>query len=182
MHRPNRQLWRKPRKHHRHLFLTPFHPCFSIILFSYRPYFLAFPEIRSNRCRQTSDAHSSFSPASLHFTLGLHLYGHSYFLTYDLSTAFAILRSALYLSLTTFHDEIQARIVQEILHGLSHAFVSFAEYERLTGRKWGTGGCRCRQCARRALRVLEFALEDDVKNVSLDRGARRALVGLFGEG
>ena len=34
----------------------------------------------------------------------------------------------------------------------------------------------------RAPRVLEFALEDDVKNGSLERGARRALVGLFGEG
>ena len=46
-------------------------------------------------------------------------------------------------------------------------------------------GCRCRQCACRAPRVLEFALEDDVKNVSPERGARgarRALVGLFGEG
>ena len=125
-----------------------------------------------------------FTPASLHFTLGFIYTGTLIFShrTYDLSTAFAILRSALYLSLTTLHDEIQARIVQEMLHGLFHAFISFAEYERLTGGKWGTGGCRCRQCARRAPRVLEFALEDDVKNVSLDRGARRALVGLFGEG
>lgn len=30
--------------------------------------------------------------------------------------------------------------------------------------------------------MLEFALADDVKNPHLDRGARRALVGLFGEG
>jgi hypothetical protein len=29
---------------------------------------------------------------------------------------------------------------------------------------------------------LEFALADDVKNTPLERGARRALVGLFGEG
>ncbi|KAF8954514.1 hypothetical protein BDZ97DRAFT_1928178 [Flammula alnicola] len=69
-----------------------------------------------------------------------------------------------------------------MLHGLFHAFIPFAEYERLTGGKWGTGGCRCRQCARRAPRVLEFALADDVKNSALERGARRALVGLFGEG
>ncbi|KIM37117.1 hypothetical protein M413DRAFT_31068 [Hebeloma cylindrosporum] len=125
-----------------------------------------------------------FTPASLHFTLGFIYTGTLIFShrTYDLSTAFAILRSALYLSLTTLHDEIQARIVQEMLHGLFHAFISFAEYEGLTGGKWGTGGCRCRQCARRAPRVLEFALEEDVKNVALERGARRALVGLFGEG
>jgi hypothetical protein len=36
--------------------------------------------------------------------------------------------------------------------------------------------------ARHAPRVLEFALEEDVKNTSLERGACRALVGLFGEG
>ncbi|PPR04884.1 hypothetical protein CVT24_007143, partial [Panaeolus cyanescens] len=125
-----------------------------------------------------------FTPASLHFTLGFLYTGTLVFShrTYDLSTAFGIMRAALFLSLPTLHDEIQARIVQEMLHGLFHAFITFNEYERLTGGKWGTGGCRCRQCARRAPRVLEFALEEDVKNPHLERGARRALVGHFGEG
>ena len=125
-----------------------------------------------------------FTPASLHFTLGFIYTGTLIFShrSYDLSTAFAILRASLYLSLPSLHDEIQARIVQEMLHGLFHAFISFDEYERLTGGKWGTGGCRCRQCARRVPRVLEFAIADDVSNRQLDRGARRALVGLFGEG
>ncbi|KIL58305.1 hypothetical protein M378DRAFT_181318 [Amanita muscaria Koide BX008] len=125
-----------------------------------------------------------FTPASLHFTLGFIYTGTLIFSNrnYDLNTAFSILRSATYLSLETLCDEIQARIIQEMMHGLSHAFLSFPEYESLTGGKWGTGGCRCRQCARRAPRVLEFAIADDVKNVYLDRGARRALVGLFGEG
>ena len=59
--------------------------------------------------------------------------------SYDLSTAFAILRAALYLSLNS--DEIQARIVQEMLHGLYHTFIPFEEHERLTNGKWGTGGC-----------------------------------------
>ncbi|KAG7448416.1 uncharacterized protein BT62DRAFT_964788 [Guyanagaster necrorhizus] len=125
-----------------------------------------------------------FTPASLHFTLGFIYTGTLVFShrSYDLDTAFHILRSATYLSLQTLYDEIQARIVQEMMHGLFHAFLEFSEYERITGGKWGTGGCRCRQCARRAPRVLEFALSDDVKNAHLDRGARRALVGLFGEG
>ncbi|KAK2459858.1 hypothetical protein APHAL10511_008122 [Amanita phalloides] len=125
-----------------------------------------------------------FTPASLHFTLGFLYTGTLIFSnrSYDLNTAFAILRSALYLSLDTLYDEIQARIIQEMMHGLFHAFLSFPEYERLTSSKWGTGGCRCRQCARRAPRVLEFAIADDVKNTHLERGARRALVGLFGEG
>jgi hypothetical protein len=65
---------------------------------------------------------------------------------------------------------------------LFHAFITFNEYERLTAGRWGTGGCRCRQCARRVPRVLEFSLAEDVKNSLLERGARRALVGLFGEG
>ncbi|KAH9910438.1 uncharacterized protein BXZ73DRAFT_93761 [Epithele typhae] len=98
------------------------------------------------------------------------------------TTAFHIMRSASYLSLDTLYDEIQARIVQEMMHGLCHAFLEFSEYEATTGGKWGTGGCRCRQCARRAPRILEFAISDDVKNPHLERGARRALVGLFGEG
>lgn len=125
-----------------------------------------------------------FTPPSLHFTLGFIYTGTLVFShrTYDLSTAFAILKAALYLSLTTLIDEIQARIAHEMLHGLFHAFLPFQEYERLTASKWGTGGCRCRQCARRVPRVLEFSLEEDVKNTHLERGARRALVGLYGEG
>ncbi|TFK20474.1 hypothetical protein FA15DRAFT_625369 [Coprinopsis marcescibilis] len=125
-----------------------------------------------------------FTPASLHFTLGYIYTGTLIFShrTYDLSTAFAILRAALYLGITTLQDEIQARIANEMLHGLFHAFLPFAEYEKLTGSKWGVGGCRCRQCARRVPRVLEFSLAEDVKNLHLERGSRRALVGLFGEG
>ncbi|OSC97361.1 hypothetical protein PYCCODRAFT_1481331 [Trametes coccinea BRFM310] len=125
-----------------------------------------------------------FTPASLHFTLGFIYTGTLVFShrTFDLDTAFHIMRSATYLSLESLYDEIQARIVQEMMHGLFHAFLEFSEYEAITGGKWGTGGCRCRQCARRAPRVLEFSLLDDVKNPHLERGARRALVGLFGEG
>jgi len=125
-----------------------------------------------------------FTPASLHFTLGYIYTGTLIFShrTYDLDTAFHIMRSASYLSIDSLYDEIQARIVQEMMHGLFHAFLEFPEYERITGGKWGTGGCRCRQCARRAPRVLEFSMSDDVKNPHLERGARRALVGLFGEG
>jgi hypothetical protein len=35
-------------------------------------------------------------------------------------------------------DEIQDRIVQEMLYGLFHAFLKFPEYERLTAGFWGT--------------------------------------------
>ena len=125
-----------------------------------------------------------FTPASLHFTLGYMYTGTLVFShrTFDLDTSFHIMRSATYLGLDSLYDEIQARIVQEMMHGLFHAFLEFSEYERITGGKWGTGGCKCRQCARRAPRVLEFAIMDDVKNSHLEKGARRALVGLFGEG
>lgn len=125
-----------------------------------------------------------FTPASLHFTLGFIYTGTLHFShrTYDLTTAFHIMRAATYLALDSLYDEIQARIVQEMAHGLYHAFLPFEEYDAITGGKWGTGGCRCRQCAKRAPRILEFALGDDVKNPILERGARRALVGLYGEG
>ena len=127
-----------------------------------------------------------FTPALLYFTLGFVytstlIFSHR---TYDLSIAFPIFRPCPYLSITNLQNEIQARILQEISHRFFHAFISFTEYDRLTGGKWGVSGYRCRQCARHTLRAFEFALEDDFKNVSLERGhgACRALVGLFGEG
>jgi BTB/POZ domain len=125
-----------------------------------------------------------FTPPSLHFVLGFIYTGTLIFSnrTYDLDTAFHIMRSATYISLTSLYDEVQARIVQEMMHGLFHAYVDFPEYERITGGKWGISGCRCRQCARRIPRLIEFALLDDVKNDLLQRGARRGLVGMFGEG
>ncbi|KAI0295717.1 hypothetical protein BC826DRAFT_1007261 [Russula brevipes] len=125
-----------------------------------------------------------FTPPSLHFVLGFIYTGTLIFSnrTYDLDTAFHIMRSATYISLTSLYDEVQARIVHEMMHGLFHAYVDFAEYERITGGKWGVSGCRCRQCARRIPRVIEFSLLDDVKNELLQRGARRGLVGMFGEG
>ncbi|KAL5496017.1 hypothetical protein ACEPAH_3110 [Sanghuangporus vaninii] len=125
-----------------------------------------------------------FTAPAFHFTLGYLYTGTLSFSnrTYDLDTAFAMLCSANYLQLQALYDEVQARLVQEMLHGLFHAFLEFAEYERITGGRWGTGGCRCRQCARRAPRTLIFAVRPDVQNTYLERGARRALVGLFGEG
>lgn len=55
-----------------------------------------------------------FTPASLHFTLGFIYTGTLVFShrSYDLDTAFAIMRSARYLDLDTLYDEIQARIIQ----------------------------------------------------------------------
>ena len=125
-----------------------------------------------------------FTPASLHFTLGYLYTGTLVFShrTYDLDTAFAILRSASFLALGTLHNEVEARIVDEMMHGLNLAYVPFTTYETLTGGRWGVAGCKCRQCARRAPRVLAFALEPEVRNALLENGARRALGTLFGEG
>ena len=125
-----------------------------------------------------------FTPASLHFTLGFIYTGTLSFShrTYDLETAFHIMRAATYLSIASLYNEIEARVVEEMCHGLFHAYMPFDEYEKLTAGKWGATGCKCRQCARRAPRVLEFATSEDVKNDRLTNGARRALVGLFGDG
>ncbi|KAJ6458955.1 hypothetical protein C8R47DRAFT_1226840 [Mycena vitilis] len=125
-----------------------------------------------------------FTPASLHFTLGFLYTGTLVFShrTYDLSTALALLLSANYLSLPALHAEVQARIVSEMAHGLFHAALPFTAYEALTQGAWRAGGCTCRKCAARVPRILEFALRPDVQDAVLERGARRALVGLFGTG
>ncbi|KIK68207.1 hypothetical protein GYMLUDRAFT_68088 [Collybiopsis luxurians FD-317 M1] len=147
-----------------------------------------------------------FTPASLHFTLGYLYTGTLAFShrTYDLTTALHIYLSALptYLNLPSLRDEVRGRIIVELCHGLFHAFLEFGEYEALVrGVRGGAtsaaakrmstgigaiGGCRCRSCARRAPRILQFvSYLAGLKNVSdpyLDRGARRALVGLLGDG
>ena len=127
---------------------------------------------------------TAFTPASLHWSLGFMYSGTLNFSyrTFDLDTAFAIVRSAAYLSLATMSDEIEAYIVEEMMHGLFHAYLTFEEYEKITAGKWGVGGCKCRQCQRRMPRILDFALSPDVSNRVLEKGARRALVGMFGEG
>ena len=57
----------------------------------------------------------------------------------DLDIAFHIMRAATYLSIIALYDEIQACIVQEMIHGLFHGFLEFTEYEGVTGGRWGTG-------------------------------------------
>lgn len=125
-----------------------------------------------------------FTPASLHFTLGYIYSGTLFFSnrTFDLTTSFQIYRSAMYLSIASLQAEIEARIIEEMMHGLFHAYLTFENYEKVTGGRWGVGGCKCKTCVRRIPRILEFAIADDVKNNTLERGARRGLVGIFGEG
>ncbi|KAF9269715.1 hypothetical protein L218DRAFT_953341 [Marasmius fiardii PR-910] len=126
-----------------------------------------------------------YTPASLHFTLGYIYTGTLSFShrTYDLSTALSILltSSPSFLNLPPLHAEIRSRIVIEMAHGLFHAFLPFTEYDSLLNRG-GIGGCKCRQCARRIPRILSFALQPTSQDPILERGARRALVGLFGDG
>ncbi|KZO95307.1 hypothetical protein CALVIDRAFT_466959, partial [Calocera viscosa TUFC12733] len=130
-----------------------------------------------------------FTPASLHFTLGYLYAGTLSFSnrTFDLSTAFAIYRCAVYLSVSPLQVEVETRIIAEFCHGLFYAHLPLDEFERAVkaadpdGQDWALAGCTCRVCARRVPRVLTFALAADVKNSILERGARRALVALFGE-
>ncbi|KAG8859862.1 hypothetical protein FRB91_006288 [Serendipita sp. 411] len=127
---------------------------------------------------------TAFTPASLHWALGFMYSGTLSFShrTFDLDTAFAIYRSAQYLLIVSMRLEVEAYVVEEMLHGLFHAYLTLAEYEKITAGKWGVGGCRCRQCQRRVPRVLEFSQAPDIGNKTLDRGAMRGLVGMFGEG
>lgn len=130
----------------------------------------------------------TFTPPGFFFILGFIYTGTlNYFnRTYDLSTAFSIFKGSRYLDIATLTAEIRVRFVEEMMHGLFHAFATDEEYERLVGQKWNgmakAGGCSCRQCSRRIPRVLEFALEEDVMDNVILRGVRRASVALFGEG
>ena len=103
-----------------------------ISLFSQCPRFLP---LQTTTRRQAF--YSVFAITSLNFMYtGTLIFSHC---SHDhLSSAFAILRAALYLSLDPLHDEIQARIVQEMFIPL----IPFEGYERLTNGKCGTGGCR----------------------------------------
>ncbi|KAJ6459078.1 hypothetical protein C8R45DRAFT_1221533 [Mycena sanguinolenta] len=173
-------------------------PVFSshrFVLASRSPYFhtalVAWPSPQKPLSTSTTDEPLTlslpsppFTPASLHFTLGFLYTGTLVFShrTYDLSTALALLLSANYLQLPTLHAEVQARIIAEMAHGLFHAALPFAAYEELTKGAWRAGGCTCRKCAMRVPRILEFSLRPDVQDAVLERGARRALVGLFGTG
>ncbi|KAG8925168.1 hypothetical protein FRC02_009876 [Tulasnella sp. 418] len=125
-----------------------------------------------------------FTPPSLHFILGYIYTGTMYFShrTFDLTTAFHIIRGATYLNMNALYSEMEARIVEEMMHGLFHAYLPFEQYELITGGRWGVGGCKCKQCQRRAPRILDFAMNPDVNNNILLRGAQRALSGMFGEG
>ncbi|KAG8691510.1 hypothetical protein FRC11_002406 [Ceratobasidium sp. 423] len=163
------------------------------ILISRVPYFRSvlsgtFAPVGQNICSanplQLKLPAPPFTPASLHFTLGFIYTGTMAFShrNWDLDTAFNVIRSAKYLGLDTLDNEARARIITEMMHGLFHAYLLFDEYERVIEGKWGTGGCKCKQCQRRAPRVLEFALGDDIRDNILERGAQRALAGMYGEG
>lgn len=171
--------------------VTPVFSSHRFILVSRSPYFrshllgpFASPAPPPGQLLTVTLPSPPFTPASLHFTLGFIYTGTLAFShrTFDLDTSFHIMRSATYLSIVSLYDEIEARIIEEMCHGLFMAYTPFAEYEEITEGKWGAVGCKCRQCARRIPRVLEFALSEDVQNERLANGARRALVGLFGDG
>ncbi|KAF7354977.1 hypothetical protein MSAN_01413200 [Mycena sanguinolenta] len=164
------------------LLITPLHPRLafaplssslssSLLTSTYEPLTLSLPS-------------PPFTPASMHFTLGFLYTGILAFShrTYDLSTALALLLSSNYLQLPTLYAEVQARIISEMAHGLFHAAFPFAAYEELTKGVWRAGGCTCRKCASRVPRILEYSRRPDVQDPVLERGTRRALVGLFGTG
>ncbi|KDR71999.1 hypothetical protein GALMADRAFT_143349 [Galerina marginata CBS 339.88] len=128
-----------------------------------------------------------FPPGSLHIILGYLYTGSLGIFRHDLSllTGFDLIKGALYLSLPVLEDLVRSEIIVEMLHGLYLANLSDAEYFSLTGGEWITManlGCRCWDCTNGAFRILQFCQEDGIQEDILDRGARRALVALFGEG
>ncbi|KDR68150.1 hypothetical protein GALMADRAFT_161220 [Galerina marginata CBS 339.88] len=128
-----------------------------------------------------------FTPAALYFILGYLYTGTLKFShhRYDsITTALAIFSGSLYLELPALQELVLAEITAELLHGMCHVLLPNHEYLRLVDGNWTTAvnlGCKCGICARHAPRVLQSAL-DGINNDLLERGARRVLVVLFGEG
>lgn len=138
------------------------------ILCSRSPYFASVLLNPAFKPQTTADIHlptPPFTPAALHFCLGYMYAGHLDFSnrSFDLTTAFAIYRAAMYLQLEALVQEIEARIVHDFCHGLDTAL------------------CKCRRCPLRAARVWRFASEPDIGAVQLRDHARRYVIRLWGQ-
>ncbi|KAF8890529.1 hypothetical protein CPB84DRAFT_1849111 [Gymnopilus junonius] len=102
-----------------------------------------------------------FTPASIHFILGYMCTGTLKFSLkeYDLTTALAIYKGAIYLLLPMLEQLVLAEVVVEMTHGLFHATLSDLEYSSMAD---STGmvqtGCRCNSCTYRVPYILEFML------------------------
>ncbi|KDR67442.1 hypothetical protein GALMADRAFT_258395 [Galerina marginata CBS 339.88] len=164
------------------------------LLSSRSPYFHRVLARGPGRLTKSSEEPSitQLTLPSTHFTMpALHfILGYLYIGTlksrrgYDLVTALFIFSGSLYLELPVLKELVLAEIMVK-MHGMYHALLLDAEYSRLVDGNWTTAvnlGCQCRTCARHAPHILQFARERGITNGLLERGARRAIVGLFGEG
>lgn len=136
------------------------------VLCSRSPYFASVLLNPVFKPQSTADIHlptPPFTPAALHFCLGYMYAGHLDFSnrSFDLTTAFAIYRAAMYLQLEALVQEIEARIMHDFCHGLDK--------------------CRCRRCPLRAARVWRFASESDVGAVQLRDQARKYVIRTWGQ-
>jgi len=129
-----------------------------------------------------------FTPRSLFLILDFIYTGTLtyYYEVYGLGNALAMYKGANFLMIDSLVNEIRTRIVEEFLHGLFNAVVRRKEYGLLVECQWHRmvelGGCVCDQCVGRLAQILELSLSGEIDDEVLERGARRAAVGMFGEG
>lgn len=138
------------------------------VLCSRSPYFASVLLNPAFKPQATADIHlptPPFTPAALHFCLGYMYAGHLDFSnrSFDLTTAFAIYRAAMYLQLEALVQEIESRVVYDFCHGLDVA------------------KCKCRRCPLRAARVWRFASEPDIGAIQLRDQARRYVIRTWGQ-
>lgn len=172
-------------------------PCHKSILVARSPYFRDIllgpdtPKITHERPQNLFIVplpSPPFNPVAVDFTLRFLYTGVLQFpltqFTSDYSTTLALYRVSQYLQVPSLKALIVAHIIADMLHGCFSASLTASEYYRLTNGKWKSmlslGGCSCRHCARRAPRILAFSMEPDIQDPILERGTRRALVGMFG--
>jgi hypothetical protein len=85
------------------------------------------------------------------------------------------MRSATYLSIDALYDKIQARIVQEYMHGLFHAFLEFISTSVFTGGSGGLGGWGMQAPAVRSTHTPDPRVRHQRGREELAPGARGAL-------
>ncbi len=121
-----------------------------------------------------------FTPAALHFVLGYLYAGNLGFSnrSFDLSTAFAIYRSANFLEVQSLEQEIQARIVWDFCHGI--AWNAQPVPDKAAAWQTLSRSCRCKRCLKRIPRVWRFATAPDVQLAALTQRARRYMIDGWG--
>lgn len=101
---------------------------------------------------------------------------------------FSLYKVAVILGISSLRNWIANKLLIESMLHQSSAVSTLdpTKYFQLMQGNWNNltmkGGCRCSDCLRSAPQVLLFSMEGEIKDATLERACRQALVGGFGLG